>query len=1337
MATELAPRLLQERHIREFLQRKPGEEMKQEPSEHLHQQWEAQWQEFLRTVESPMDVPSIPAEPSPWDDAKAFLSAFEQVAEACRWPKEEWVTRLLPALNGEAKQAFSSLESQERKDYEKVRASILRGDATRREKQRQHFRHFRYQEAEGPRGVYGRLQELCRRWLKVERHSKEQILELLVLEQFLMVLPPEIQNWVRERGPETCAQAVALAEDFLWMQRESLRWEQQVMTAVPPLGPTGVPLVEAEPATPEGEKRPLSVVVKQEADSGNFTLCGDVQQNENSRELSPEVSLERIAQNLEENLGSQATSPKKMKTHPTDKWRRSPVACPGVSFHIAPVPEGKPNETRRYKCSVCGKGFSYKSSLKIHFRVHTGEKPYKCPECGKGFSRSDLLAAHQRIHTGEKPYSCSYCGKSFCDLSTLVKHRRIHTGEKPYVCKECGKGFSQKAVLNTHQRIHTGEKPHKCMQCGNSFSRSTYLASHQRVHVGERIHRISECGRSFSEPAGLFRQRMRVEGKQYPCPEFDQNQRVSYLGHQKMYAVNDAIHIIEHGVGRPNETSAHPICVKQNMAGEEHLSLAMLGTAWEKRIKMEKPDTACYELGEGLDPIRAEHKGESSGKTMEKNLGENALSPDALHQRFVQLEYREALGPREVCSRLHALCRQWLKQEEHATAHFVDLVVLEQFLAILPPEMEEWVRDCRPETPCQAVALAEGFLMSQAEKKTQQRSTDQEMGEMGKIPLEPGQTLHPAWMVQDVNGEPSPIRVGISAGPACPSTSLNGDESKAAPARLNQVTFEEVAVYFTDEEWAMLDLGQRALHCEVTEEILGMMMMSPAGDGRLSENEVETCRLLSERATYKQTEENGRNEKSGEKALAQGAESSGISTGDEKECIYLPSGRSISCKTSLNCRTESSEGEMLFKGGDYGEIASVWKGLISHQTMPMNPELFKCLECGKSFSEKAHLTSHQAVHTGEKPFPCLECGKSFTQRSILTRHQTIHTGEKPFGCLECGKSFGQKADLTRHQAVHTGVRPYKCLECGKSFSQKADLTCHQRIHTGEKPFKCLECGKSFSQKANLIGHKTTHTGEKLFKCLECGKSFSRKTNLTCHQAIHTGEKPFQCLECGKSFSQKTNLLGHQATHTGEKLFKCMECGKSFSRKTHLTCHQRTHTGEKPFECLECGRCFSQKSLLVHHEATHTGEKPFHCLECGKRFSQKTKLTYHLKMHRGEKPFKCSQCEKSFGQKSLLVRHQAVHTGEKPFKCSECGKSFSQKIDLTRHQIIHTGEKPFQCSECGKSFSWRKSLTAHQAATNHWNVSEVEIVTVGDDAIFDSKEFVHMNVESPPIIAHIL
>ena len=50
-------------------------------------------------------LPKMTAE----DDAQAFLEAFEVAAEACHWPREEWVVRLLPLLSGEAQQAAHSL----------------------------------------------------------------------------------------------------------------------------------------------------------------------------------------------------------------------------------------------------------------------------------------------------------------------------------------------------------------------------------------------------------------------------------------------------------------------------------------------------------------------------------------------------------------------------------------------------------------------------------------------------------------------------------------------------------------------------------------------------------------------------------------------------------------------------------------------------------------------------------------------------------------------------------------------------------------------------------------------------------------------------------------------------------------------------------------------------------------------------------------------------------------------------------------------------------------------------------------------------------------------------
>ncbi|KAJ8784462.1 hypothetical protein J1605_008225 [Eschrichtius robustus] len=86
---------------------------------------------------------------------------------------------------------------------------------------RQCFRSFRYEEAAGPREALARLRELCRQWLRPEVHSKEQMLELLVLEQFLGVLPPDTRVWVESQCPESGEEAVALVEDLAQMLQET------------------------------------------------------------------------------------------------------------------------------------------------------------------------------------------------------------------------------------------------------------------------------------------------------------------------------------------------------------------------------------------------------------------------------------------------------------------------------------------------------------------------------------------------------------------------------------------------------------------------------------------------------------------------------------------------------------------------------------------------------------------------------------------------------------------------------------------------------------------------------------------------------------------------------------------------------------------------------------------------------------------------------------------------------------------------------------------------------------------------------------------------------------
>ena len=92
-----------------------------------------------------------------------------------------------------------------------------------------------------------------------------------------------------------------------------------------------------------------------------------------------------------------------------------------------------------------------------HMDALRKDERFICKMCDKYFPSASKLKIHIRMHTGEKPYECKVCGKSFTTNGELTTHKRMHAGNKPYECKECGKSFSQNSHLTTHYLNHTGE----------------------------------------------------------------------------------------------------------------------------------------------------------------------------------------------------------------------------------------------------------------------------------------------------------------------------------------------------------------------------------------------------------------------------------------------------------------------------------------------------------------------------------------------------------------------------------------------------------------------------------------------------------------------------------------------------------------------------------------------------------------------------------------------------------------------------------------------------------------------------------------------------------------
>ncbi|XP_032741714.1 zinc finger and SCAN domain-containing protein 30 isoform X1 [Rattus rattus] len=492
-------------------------------------------------------------------------------------------------------------------------------------------------------------------------------------------------------------------------------------------------------------------------------------------------------------------------------------------------------------------------------------------------------------------------------------------------------------------------------------------------------------------------------------------------------------------------------------------------------------------------------------------------SQEVFRQQFRQFGYSDFTGPRQALNQLQKLCQQWLRPEEHSKEQILELLVLEQFLTILPMELKAWVQEHGPRNGEEAVTLLEELEREFDEPKHQNTAHGQEMICKETTLMGMSESLSsPLQSVENhCKSEPQEPQVFHERDKATLPFRVEDEDSKMATGKA-------------------LTAKQEGIEC-----VASVAMESP---GRLP-RETSPVQRVEETMEFLDN-----NEKQ------QGSDD----TNNKMSPLSSQEGGFSLAPFSKKTPTEQN----IF---EYNESEGILSQSLHGTTQPRTHTgklLYACMDCGKAFCNRSKLIRHQRSHTGERPYACKECGKAFGFRADLVRHQRIHSGEKPYKCCDCGKAFGNNTGLTRHRRIHTGEKPYGCDECGRAFSQCSTLIQHKKIHSGEKPYSCEECGRAFVQSSALIQHKKIHSGDKGFKCTECGKTFWTSYVLREHQRIHTGEKPYQCNECGKSFNRSTALTVHQRTHSGEKPYECNECRKTFRHRSGLVRHQRTHTRVK-------------------------------------------------------------------------------------------------------------------------------------------------------------------------------
>ena len=161
--------------------------------------------------------PKLPTFDESKDNLDTYLNRFERYARAQEWPQSSWAINLSALLTGKALDTYARLTDEEAIDYEAVKAALLKRYDLTSEGFRRKLRNAKPEAGETASQFVHRMRVYAEKWLTLagSRKNYNELLELILIEQFHKSCSREMSVFIRENKPTNLEQLSRVADRFI------------------------------------------------------------------------------------------------------------------------------------------------------------------------------------------------------------------------------------------------------------------------------------------------------------------------------------------------------------------------------------------------------------------------------------------------------------------------------------------------------------------------------------------------------------------------------------------------------------------------------------------------------------------------------------------------------------------------------------------------------------------------------------------------------------------------------------------------------------------------------------------------------------------------------------------------------------------------------------------------------------------------------------------------------------------------------------------------------------------------------------------------------------------